>query len=862
MSAPALVTATVMEALEPRLAPAGLVILTIAGGVLTITGDGEANGIAITQRPDVQGPGGEPGVSAWQISDLTNSGTQFRFNGNTTDLPFNIDAQNGIKVDLKGGDDTLEIVMAPSSVHSGMVLDGSLSVVGGAGSDTVKIGTIADQHLVVQGTGTFDMGDGNDLLDMGASVAFGGAVTFKGGLGADDVLLRSTGAHTFGRGLTIDLGAGEDAVLVQSTRFDVLGTLSIKGAGLATTLQEVILAPVQGNIEGQTTVAFAAGRLDLKIGQQGAGALRLSSGLSITSGNELDTVSFRGAVTVAGALTVDLKNDLNSLGLASQASLHTGSLTLKGGTSSDDFFLSSDSTLVCAGALTLNLGAGQNLLSGGQSASLTAGSLTYTGGANNDTLTFNDSNVNVRGSAILNLGDGTNQFSTDDTFLGATALTITGGKGDDTLAFEDTEIDLMGALTVRLGDGTNTWSMTDDGSLLATALTVTAGKGDDTLAFNIQGGTNLRGAVIMTLGDGSNSWSITTGAGLRATALTFTGGKNDDLFSLASGRVDVLGSITVNLGSGLGTEAQPNSNTLFIAPESSLFVGGHLTISGGAQTDTANILATTARILGNLTLALGDGTNNVTLLGDLFHISGNLAYTGGKGDDIFTVTMPDPAANLTVGRVVSLSMGDGANQVFFNPANGTLGSVVYKGGSGSDQLYLGHFTETTLITVLGGISTNLGAGTGQTFRLKNIAVHGALTVVTASLAAQSDVLIFRDSTLNGPVNITAGAGNTGISVENSTFRGNTIARLGAGNDLLELDGFANSSAPNTWLGTLYVDMDTGVDTINIGSATNEPNARNVFYRNAVIDTGAEADLYTAHNNHTFFAGAELRVQET
>jgi hypothetical protein len=54
----------------------------------------------------------------------------------------------------------------------------------------------------------------------------------------------------------------------------------------------------------------------------------------------------------------------------------------------------------------------------------------------------------------------------------------------------------------------------------------------------------------------------------------------------------------------------------------------------------------------------------------------------------------------------------------------------------------------------------------------------------------------------------------------------------------------------------------GVDKINIGSATNEAAMRNVFCRLAVINTGAEADVYMPHNSHTFFAGAELRVQDT
>jgi len=698
-------SAGIIESLEPRLAPAGIVTLSIAGGVLTITGDGADNGIAITHLPGTQGPGAGPGVSAWQISDPTATGTQFKFNGATLSGPFNITAQEGIKADLKDGNDRLDIVA--SAAPSGMVLGGVLSVIGGKGNDIVNLGDAAGPQLVVGGAATFDLGDGDDLLDMDASVVFGGAVTFKGGAGADDVILRSTGSHTFLKGLSLDMGAGEDAVVVQSTQFDVLGALAIKGAGLATKDQTVTLTPTTGNVEGATTVGFAAGLLKLNAGVAMGGVLRFNGGLTITGGADVDTVNLNGAVTVGGALNVDLKNGTNSFGLGLLSSMHAGSFTLKGGTGVDQVTLNNGSTLVLGGALTLTLGDGTNILNANASSSVTAASVAFTGGKDFDNIKFAGSSLTVTGNMTLTLGAG--------------------------------------------------------------------------------------------------------------------------------------GSV-------------PN-----LQPTVSGFIGGNLTISAAAGVDNATLGGPDFRILGNLSVLAGDGGSTLILQGAAFQVGGNLLFTGGKDAD----TLVGNSSNLVVGKVLTLTMGEGANSAVVQGALGTLGSVIYKGGAGTDALVLGavNGTGTTLLTVTGGVTGTLGAGTG-TVRLTDTLLHGAVNVTMAGTTTPADEVTLRQSTFNGVVNIIQGASAVTLSVQDSLMRGNFTAKLGGGADTLNLDTEAGTADVNTWMGTLYVDMDTGVDTINIGSATNEANARNHFYRLATIDTGAEADVYVPHNNHTFFANSELRVQET
>eukprot|EP01031_Cornospumella_fuschlensis_P050000 gene50000-61197_t len=209
----------VVESLEPRLAPAGTVILSTAGGVLTITGDAGNNGISIT---DV------PATGNWSISDPTASGTTYVLNGVTQAAMFTVPAQNGIKATLGDGNDDMRII--PSADPSGMILTGVLSINAGKGNDTLNLGTSANQALLVQGAATIDMGDDTDAVSLINSALFSNTVDIKLGAGNDNLALSGSGAeHTFLKGLKIDVGAGPSSMNLTSA------ILSVSGGNLAIT---------------------------------------------------------------------------------------------------------------------------------------------------------------------------------------------------------------------------------------------------------------------------------------------------------------------------------------------------------------------------------------------------------------------------------------------------------------------------------------------------------------------------------------------------------------------------------------------------------------------------------------------------
>ncbi|MDZ4289490.1 MAG: hypothetical protein U0984_16110, partial [Prosthecobacter sp.] len=421
-------TAGIIEALEPRLAPAGVISLSTVGGILTISGDGLGNSIAITDVPGTQGPGA-PGTGTWTISDpVAMGGTSFFLNGvNKGTADFDIPAQTAIKATLGDGDDRLDII--PSDAPSGIMLSGVLNINAGKGDDIVNLGTGAGQQIVIGGATTVNLGDGNDTWAGNANAVFNGAVSILGGTGNDGIRFFNTGDHIFQKGLSVDLGTGTDTFRTISNLFEVLGgVVSIKGAGLAGTAQTIDFDPDTGMIEGAVTVAMAAGDLTMEVGTVGTDIFRFGAGLTITTGAGDDSVVFDGTVTVAGAVSLDLKDGINTTTLTASRTMQAGSLSIKGGAGTDTVTFDDDSTLIVAGALNVSLGAGANTWNVNPGQSLTAGSLTFTGTTGDDAINFTNASLTIFGSATIGLDAGDNATTLAPTvagFIGGT-LSLTG----------------------------------------------------------------------------------------------------------------------------------------------------------------------------------------------------------------------------------------------------------------------------------------------------------------------------------------------------------------------------------------------------------------------------------------------------
>ncbi|HYF35589.1 MAG TPA: hypothetical protein VD994_09895 [Prosthecobacter sp.] len=145
--------AGVLETLEPRLAPAGVVTITTAGGVLTITGDGGHNVIHITDLPD----SGE-----WQISDPTVSDCTVR--GNLT-------------LNTGAGEDYVYLNASDGGTNA---FFGAVRIVTGANADQVELGTSGTNQFYRQVF--IDCGAGTDTLTEGDNQFLAGSVLTKAGV--------------------------------------------------------------------------------------------------------------------------------------------------------------------------------------------------------------------------------------------------------------------------------------------------------------------------------------------------------------------------------------------------------------------------------------------------------------------------------------------------------------------------------------------------------------------------------------------------------------------------------------------------------------------------------------------------------
>ena len=156
---------SVIEPLEARVAPAGLITATFAGGILTLTGDGAANDI------DMSGAGQD------FISIAGIGGTTIALNG----------AAAAATVSFTGTIKTL---------------NGNL----GVGNDRVNL------NVVTLGSLSLDGGDGNDSLIFTNSVATG-PVKFVGG-NNDDTFTAAAGVlFKVGGALTLDMGDGANTTI-------------------------------------------------------------------------------------------------------------------------------------------------------------------------------------------------------------------------------------------------------------------------------------------------------------------------------------------------------------------------------------------------------------------------------------------------------------------------------------------------------------------------------------------------------------------------------------------------------------------------------------------------------------------------
>jgi hypothetical protein len=481
-----------LQCLEGREVPAGNVTAVVSPlGVLTITGDDDANDITVN-------------VTLTGATITPNAGTTVNGGAGAATLG----AFKSIKADLKGGNDVFSIDPA-----AGFKVTGPTSIALGDGDNTLNLVTTGKIELTAL---TVKGGDGVDT------------VTVQGGTGTNSVV---AGAASF-----TYLNGGSTTTLTDINFGSTAKVTATEGAGVITNnviATNVNVAKMFTAILGSSNpaqVSFSGGTI---------GGLT-ASGMVIQAILEGTTVN--GSIVMKGGYQADVQMlDLVSVkNVTLTAPLPSIETTGTGST------INGNLTLTGTGWTSSSFGT--------TSVTEVKGNVTVTGGWFNDQFVAN-SNFKVGKSLTLNVKGGDNTIAIGDGVTAVTIggnLKIVGGNGNDTISLDRVTltgaVPLLGSTTILALGGTDLLSI-EDGSSFAKTFTADMGAGNDTISIAQNTGAaaavtfNGNAKILGGLGNDSLFLGIEPLTGDANTKVVFSGainlvdgGAGLDFFDAASGQ--------------------------------------------------------------------------------------------------------------------------------------------------------------------------------------------------------------------------------------------------------------------------------------------------------------------------------------
>ena len=417
--------------------------------------------------------------------------------------------------------------------------------------------------------------------------------------------------------------------------------------------------------------------------------------------------------------------------------------------------------------------------------------------------------------------------------LGMKSLTIDTGAGADELNIDSVRINQTGTSKITLGSSSQLDADYFDvnGLYVVGGLDVLMGGGND--YFDFDSNTNVLRRLLVDLGAGDDSGYIDWGQ---------------------------YGSLNVKLGAG--------NDYFYTGLESSSFmpvmVGGDVTFDGGDGDDRLRFNHVDFKSL--LSIKTGNGNDRVDFEGDL-KVFSTATIDAGHGNNV--VTMKKAAFS----GALNVNAGTGNDQFTFGgDLSTTYWATKINAGSGNNVV---NFKKTTLG---GALTVTTGHGNDQIKFDGALSVNGKLTLTTNG--GNDNVTIDSGGTVTGLVDANFGdgtntfaiewlsalggfkyAGGSGIDtilVEDGLAAPTVVAKLGAGNDVVNIDGLAKSSTVAA--DKVEIDMGAGIDVLT-GSYINVKDARiklgagndvlsivsSVISVYAQIDGGSDAD-------HGYFTG--------
>lgn len=542
-----------IEPLEARIAPAGIVDVILKNGSLTlktISGDGDEN-ITITST----GPG---------IFDIDpDAATTLRVNG--TDL-------------------------APGALANVSGVTKAISISLGIGNDTV------DFSGNVAGKLTVDLGDGNDLLTLRPS-SYAGDVTVKAGAGNDTVrTLPSGNLFFFGGKLSVTLGEGDNSLALTTTGIVARDLLVTGGAGMDS------LA-----IDGPNSFAVG-GKLAFNSGT-GEDSLRVNIGDTLSVGKTLSFISL-GGITISQTITaqrgVTVGGKLSFTGAADGTLTQTisasglgidlaGGVSFSGKSGGDltQSITASNDELVVVGATTFKGAAGDNITQTLDGASLQLGAVSISASFPPATVRipsedgperaifFDVGTQNIISDGLVDTSRSSIKGPVNLTGGHKVTLAVVGEvRGPVTIKTAPTTD--VSTVTLGVNSSTHTQRM-----LGPVKITMGGGTAEEKITL---ASTTFAGPVTMTGSKEITELLVTDSTFFKP--VLFTGGLGEDVVNWESGSQAsprdgrVLGTLKIVGGAGADTVNLGGTT----AADTALFLG-LVTFDGGTETDTLNVRA-------------------------------------------------------------------------------------------------------------------------------------------------------------------------------------------------------------------------------------------------------------------------------
>ena len=668
-----------------------------------------------------------------------------------------------------------ETLTGANTFTGGTTINGGTLRVKNAGALGVDAGGLSPAIIVNSG-GTLDLfGLGAFGAGSLSSASSGGIITDNGGTAGQTLLSVSSSANTtFG-------GSLNDGDMRSLAFFkDGSGTLTLTGASNYSGLTRILAGAL--NIRNANALGTAAGATSVSDGA----ALQLQGGLSTA---EPFTLAGTGGGTgvVRNISGANIVSGLVSLASAVRINADSGTLTVSGGVTSNNFALTvggagstviSGSVALGSGGLTKD-GAGELTLSGANtyqgSTTVGAGKLTVASlgdGTNASSLgisTLTDSTKLVVGSgATLNIATNTPQTTARSLTLASTAVLSSSGTA---------AVNFTSAAKFSLSGANPTLNLSGIGA------------GDNTFGASLDSGTNPIATVVK---DGIGTW-VLAGATNRF--------KGDVRIEVAGGTLGLEGSIAQGMTAQArlvishdsfvtvrwvtGNTSDLSSNLSFGAgADATLSMTDHVVLSGPMIFPNGSSVALTKSGAGTLTI----GGDNSLFAGTFTQSGGTTVISQGANHALGSAAVAIAGGRVLVNATITNDVTVGAGTL---GGTGTIGSL-HAGAAAivSPGNSPGLLTVTGDAYLVGGTTFTWQVQDGtDTLKYDHFDVGGTLNLTGAS---STNRVVFKVISLDGATGLTAGGIPANFPAQSTMiFNVGTIAGLNTGganiSDLFSFD---------------------------------------------------------------------------